>query len=259
MSAPRILALDFDGVLCDGMREYFETSWRAYRRLRPSVPAEPPPGLFDTFARLRPVVESGFEMPLLIHAALAGADEAELLRDWRPDAWLVRMGLAREAITAEIDRVRDAWIAEDETDWLDYHRFYPGVIERLRGLAGGPPRVAVVTTKEGRFARQLLARQGVELAAGDVFGKETRRPKRAILREQIARHAEAATALWFVEDRLKTLQDVAQEPVLDGAGLFLADWGYNTPADREAAGRDARITLLSLDRFARDFPAWAGG
>lgn len=256
MSAPQILALDFDGVLCDGMREYFETSWRAYRRLRPSAPAEPPPGLFDAFARLRPVVESGFEMPLLIHAVLAGADEAELLGDWRPGAWLVRMGVAREAITAEIDRVRDEWIAADETDWLDYHRFYPGVIERLRRLAGGPTRVAVVTTKEGRFALQLLRRQGVQLSPENVLGKEARRPKPAVLSELIARQTISTTALWFVEDRLKTLRDVEQEPALDGAGLFLADWGYNTPADRAAALRDGRITLLSLAGFGQDFSAW---
>jgi 3-deoxy-D-manno-octulosonate 8-phosphate phosphatase KdsC-like HAD superfamily phosphatase len=30
MSAPQTLALDFDGVLCDGLLEYFETAWRAY-------------------------------------------------------------------------------------------------------------------------------------------------------------------------------------------------------------------------------------
>ena len=52
MTPPAILALDFDGVLCDGMREYFEAAWRAYRRLRPAVPPEPPTDLFERFARL---------------------------------------------------------------------------------------------------------------------------------------------------------------------------------------------------------------
>ncbi|MEK7386311.1 MAG: HAD family hydrolase, partial [candidate division NC10 bacterium] len=152
MSAPRILALDFDGVLCDGMREYFETAWRAYRRLRPSVAPEPPRGLFDSFAWLRPLVESGWEMPLVIHAVLAGADESELLSGWRPEAWLSEVGIAREAVAVTLDSVRDEWIAADEAGWLDHHRFYPGVIERVRRVAGGPTRVAVVTTKEGRFA-----------------------------------------------------------------------------------------------------------
>ncbi len=200
MTAPAILALDFDGVLCDGMREYFESAWHAYRRLRPAVPPEPPPGLFERFARLRPLVETGWEMPVLMHALLA-------------------------------------------------------LIERLRGLGGGPVRIVVVTTKEGRFARKLLARQGVDLDPAQVYGKEARRPKRTILRELVA-DGDAAR-LWFVEDRIRTLEDVKQDEALAGAKLFLAAWGYTTADDREAAQRDARIVLLTLARFARDFPAWS--
>ncbi|MCZ8160393.1 MAG: HAD family hydrolase, partial [Microcystis sp. LE19-196.1B] len=33
--SPRILALDFDGVLCDGMIEYFQISKRTYETLWP--------------------------------------------------------------------------------------------------------------------------------------------------------------------------------------------------------------------------------
>ena len=36
MHIPNILALDFDGVLCDGMREYFETSRRTYVHIWPN-------------------------------------------------------------------------------------------------------------------------------------------------------------------------------------------------------------------------------
>jgi phosphoglycolate phosphatase-like HAD superfamily hydrolase len=256
VSAPAVLALDFDGVVCDGMREYFQSSWRAYRRLRASAPEQPPPGVFERFARLRPLVESGWEMPLLVHAAVSGADEAALLADWRPEAWLADLGHPREAIAAALDRVRDEWIAGNEADWLDHHRFYPGVIDRLRGLAGSATRVAIVTTKEGRFARTLLARAGVELPAADVLGKEVRRPKRETLRALIARESIGPGALWFVEDRLETLRAVAGTPELDGAGLFLAAWGYNTPGERDAALRDERIALLALERFGGDFAAW---
>ena len=40
MSTPALLVLDFDGVVCEGMREFFESSWRAWHRLRvPALPA----------------------------------------------------------------------------------------------------------------------------------------------------------------------------------------------------------------------------
>jgi phosphoglycolate phosphatase-like HAD superfamily hydrolase len=254
VSVPAVLALDFDGVLCDGMREYFESAWRAYRRLRASVPPAPPAGLFESFARLRPLVETGWEMPVLLHALSSGASAAALEKEWRLETWLEDLGATREAAAAALDAVRDEWIADDERGWLDAHRFYPGVIERLRALDGGPVAVYVVTTKEGRFARQLLRRQGVELPDGRVYGKEARRPKRAILRE-LAGGGDAAR-VWFVEDRRETLEDVKREPALAGAGLFLAAWGYNTADDREAARRDGRVVLLSLDRFCGDFARW---
>src|SRR2546428_9303347 len=97
------------------MREYFESAWRAYRRLRPGAPPRPPAGLFARFARLRPLVESGWEMPVLIHALRAGASRASLLRDWRPDAWLADLPATRQAVGAPLDRVRDEWIAHHET------------------------------------------------------------------------------------------------------------------------------------------------
>jgi len=250
---PAILALDFDGVLCDGMREYFAASWRAWRRLRPAVEPDPPPGLFESFARVRPVVESGWEMPLVIMGLLAGVAETELLERWRPGPLLAELGLAREEVAAAVDRVRDEWIAHDEADWLDHHHFYPGIVEKIRSLVGGPTRPVIVTTKEGRFARRILARHGLELGDRDVYGKEARRPKPAILREL----ADATLGtLWFVEDRLEALVAVKRVPELDGVALFLAGWGYNTASDREAARRDDRIVSLSLERFVGDFSGW---
>jgi phosphoglycolate phosphatase-like HAD superfamily hydrolase len=237
MVAPTVLALDFDGVICDGMHEYFESAWRAYRRLRPSAPPEPPAGVFERFARLRPVIETGWEMPTLLHAVLGGAVESEIFAGWRPDAWLADLGATR-----------------DESGWLAAHRFYPGVIERLRPLVAGPVRVYVVTTKGARFAQKLLERQGVAVTPSQVYGKEARRPKRAILLELAA--GGDGTGVWFVEDRLQTLRDVKAEQALARAGLFLAAWGYNTPPERAAAQQDDRISLLTLDRFAGDFGKW---
>jgi len=42
MTIPDILALDFDGVCCDGLREYFETSRRTCARV---WPADEPPAV----------------------------------------------------------------------------------------------------------------------------------------------------------------------------------------------------------------------
>src|SRR5256885_10653981 len=97
------------------MREYFESAWRAYRRLRPGAPPRPPAGLFARFARLRPLVESGWEMPVLIPALRPGASRATLLRDWRPQAWLPDLASTRAAAGAAVGRLPDEWYVHDRT------------------------------------------------------------------------------------------------------------------------------------------------
>jgi phosphoglycolate phosphatase-like HAD superfamily hydrolase len=101
--------------------------------------------------------------------------------------------------------------------------------------------------------QQLLQREGLNLPPKTIFGKEVKRPKYEILRELIQTANHKPVSIWFVEDRLKTLQLVQQQPDLDDVQLFLADWGYNTPAERKAAQDDPRIQVVSLSQFAHNF------
>lgn len=260
-SSPKVLALDFDGVLCDGLREYFQTAWQAYMALWSSTSPTPPPGLAERFYQLRPVVETGWEMPVLIHALQQGVAEAEILQDWPAIArhLLVDNNLQAADVGTRVDEIRDRWIETDLDSWLALHHFYPGVIEQLQHfITSGSVQPVIVTTKEGRFVAQLLQQQGVELPADQILGKEYKRPKYQILRELwAAAQLQDGADLWFIEDRLKTLQAVQQQEDLTRVQLFLADWGYNTARDRTIATQDHRIHILSLQQFGQDFSAWA--
>ena len=59
--APNILALDFDGVLCNGLEEYFLTAWRTYCQVWEPASQEPTEDLALVFYRLRPVIETGLQ------------------------------------------------------------------------------------------------------------------------------------------------------------------------------------------------------
>ncbi len=76
---PTILALDFDGVICDGLIEYFQTAWRTYCQIWKPVETVPDPDLALSFYRVRPAIETGWEMPLLIRALLTGITEEQIL------------------------------------------------------------------------------------------------------------------------------------------------------------------------------------
>ena len=55
----------------------------------------------------------------------------------------------------------------------------------------------------------------------------------------------SGAAFHFIEDRLETLVDVIGEPALAAVKLYLADWGYNTPAQRKEAAEISRIRVVS--------------
>jgi phosphoglycolate phosphatase-like HAD superfamily hydrolase len=265
MNAPAILALDFDGVVCDGRPEYFETAWRAYVAAWPQpLTTTRPTAIAERFGALRPLIESGWEMPLMVHALLAGVEAPALenRRRWLETApgLMTTAGVSAEALGRALNRVRDDWFARDAVGWLAHHRFYPGVPARLVSMLDGPTQVVIVTTKTERFARALLAGADPRLSALAVIGREPGRPvpKPAILRRVADGRGLGpdAAGLWFVEDMLETLEATARRADLAGVRLFLCDWGYNTPADRAQVTGGGRIALLSLERFAAPPGTW---
>jgi hypothetical protein len=288
---PTILALDFDGVICDGMLEYFQSTWRTYCKIWQPVgaihesPLQPPEGLEPSFARLRPVIETGWEMPVLIRSLIQGISEAEILADWHSIAQQIveQENLNQTELAKILDQTRDKWIQDDLSGWLSLHRFYPGVVETLKwaiaqnakafttneknakafttneknakAFTTNPMKTVIITTKEGRFVKQLLQQQGVDLGATEIFGKECQRPKHQIIRELIGK-ATGKSVVWFVEDRIKTLRSVQQQPDLTEVKLYLADWGYNTEGDRTLARETPGIQLISLSQFSADLANW---
>ncbi|MGB5713445.1 MAG: HAD family hydrolase, partial [Waterburya sp.] len=113
---PDILALDFDGVICDGLLEYFASTKRAYEQIWSQ---ELDDTLAPSFYRLRPVIETGWEMPILLRALASGISEADILADFQAIALQIIQseGLEKQAIVQKLDQARDGWIKNDLDNW----------------------------------------------------------------------------------------------------------------------------------------------
>ncbi|MFN9695553.1 MAG: HAD family hydrolase [Synechococcaceae cyanobacterium] len=225
MAATPLLVFDFDGVLVDGMAEYWWSARQAALNLLPelSLPEPAPVG----FARLRPLIHKGWEMVLMaIELGRADFDLTGSCADY-PSAlqrargrWRLEPPELQEALEA----VRRRAIADDLPAWLALHRFYPGVPERLRRLRLEGSDWSVLTTKGGAFASQLLA-------AADLCPRQVHGHEQGSKPEVLERLLQDDPELWFIEDRRPTLEQVRASAGLEPVRCYLVSWGYLAPGD----------------------------
>jgi phosphoglycolate phosphatase-like HAD superfamily hydrolase len=266
---PGLLALDFDGVVCDGIDEMVESAWRTLVEVV-RAPVALSPELRARFAALRPAIETGWEMVVLVGilAERDAASDAEL-RDaprWASarDEYVRAHAVTPAALAAAFDAGRARWIEKDASGWLARHRFYPGIAAWLRRLVAEGQLVYVVSTKGQPFIEALLAWQGIALPSGRIIGRVVapgppRREKWDVLSALAAAHGVAASGVWFVEDRLATLLEMRRRAPHFPARTFLAEWGYLFRDRDPAAARAAGIPVLDLARATGPFEGWLSG
>ena len=239
----RVLALDFDGVICDSARECFAVALRAHVALRPASPLrgrEDDPALFARFVELMPLGNRAEDFGVALEVLVDGvpvSSQADYDAFYR-----TRAPAALHAFHERFYAMRSAWAQADPAGWLARMAPYPGVCAFLRRSAA---RVALglATAKDRSSVRALLGSYGVAdlFPEERVLDKETGVRKRAHVAELARRLAVPVAEITFLDDKVTHLDDVAAL----GARCALAAWGYNGARERsEAAGRGYLVCTL---------------
>ncbi len=252
--ASATVVLDFDGVLCDSVRECCASAWKAARTLWPDLFVEEMPDeeTYLRFRQVRPYLEVGFEGILLLKMVQEEQPMLEYEQNLKEhfQRILYQWELTEDQLKKLYGDTRDRWIQEDFDGWLAMHSFYPGVIAALTRARANGCRVYISTTKQERFVQALLERAGVDFPPENIHGLDRKEKKEALLLRLCEDHERT---LYFVEDRLKTLLRVAETPGLEEVSLHFATWGYVTRHDQEAVRQTTRIHSVSLTEFTRRF------
>jgi phosphoglycolate phosphatase-like HAD superfamily hydrolase len=249
----KILVSDFDGVICDGLREYFYSSKLVYQEIWQDFSLDLD-SLQSTFNLLRPVVETGWEMPLLLRVLTWGETPENILNNWqnikeKAVKILDLEGIKIVSLSQTLDSVRQRQINNNLESWLNLHSFYDGIIAKLKNLIKQDIKLYIITTKEGKFTRKLLEKEGIFLSENAIIGKEVKRPKYESLRLIIKAEKVNPSDISFIEDRLEALELVHQQKDLQEVKLFLALWGYNDYLTKVKAENNSQINGLSLANF----------
>lgn len=257
----RVIALDFDGVVCDSVGESSLSAFKAAAIYWPDVFATPEaeaakPRLVEQMRAVRPVVETGYENIVQIRCLYEGVGVDDMLERWHGGMlsdYMAKWALDRDKLVKLFGSVRDEWIAADLAGWLAPNRIYPGVAEAVRAALAGGDEVYVVTTKQARFTHTLLRDMaGIDFPMDRIHSTTVSgEPKSRVLARLMELHPGAGGYV-FVEDKFTTLEKVIQAPETAGKWqLFLVDWGYNTPPERQQAADSPHIELIGVERFAQ--------
>eukprot|EP00611_Tribonema_gayanum_P019264 TRINITY_DN32_c0_g1_i2.p1 TRINITY_DN32_c0_g1~~TRINITY_DN32_c0_g1_i2.p1 ORF type:complete len:352 (-),score=55.31 TRINITY_DN32_c0_g1_i2:77-1048(-) len=185
-----VVALDFDGVLCNSVGESSRSAFLCLQKRYPDVlkgtewenleDSDAPAWLMDKMRKLRPVVETGYENILLTRLLLeeyrmaetSGKETGtrpltvgEIAANWGEelkDTLMRKYGYTQDELVHAFGDTRDEWIARDEESWLEANSFYErlGVRDAARYSKAN---VYIITTKQTRFAEALLKHAGIEV------------------------------------------------------------------------------------------------
>ncbi|MFE3739814.1 HAD family hydrolase [Streptomyces sp. NPDC059134] len=236
-----LLALDFDGVVCDALDECALITWLGEQPYDPALPgpgqlARVPGEFTERFRKVRDYARV-LDHFLVAHHPAAGAIGSQAEFD-RLYAALPQPRVRR--FVAGASAARDRLREKEPEFWLGLHTLYPGIPGLLR-RAGVP--VVIVTAKDESSVRAILAHHGLEAAVAEVYGECAAKPE--AVREACARRGVPLEAATFVDDNLTNVRGVSAA----GVRARWALWGYQTPEHRAEAA-EFGITGLELTGLA---------
>jgi len=250
VSSKKIFLFDFDGVIVDGMYEYWHSSLLACEKYLNSPYISVDQKLYknvpNSFKEIRPWVKYGWEMILIVHEIIKTENPLTSLnqddfinyyhqncqRILNENSWIA------EDLQKILDKSRKYQIDKDFKSWVNLHNPFFEVINFMKELKKKEIKTGIITTKGKIFTEKIL--QKLKIFPEFIFGYESG------TKIEIARKlAQNYEILGFIEDRKKTLIDFKQNSETSHIPCFLADWGYLKKSDRNNLKNEIKLLKLA--------------
>ena len=256
-SSPCILALDFDGVICDSAGECLLSAYATYLR-NTSVPSlRDLEALVERwrspFYRMRPFTRDGKDYLLTVYfidRGLSITSQADFdLESQRRMSDVCKLLAVTNSVELEelFQNTRRRIRARDEVAWYRSNPLYQGMVEGLRNCRQ-LSSVFITTSKPTDAVVKILTHYRVPLPESQIYGSDKVAKgmgKNAHL-EKVCRVTKTALdRIHFLDDQVSHLK-AAQRL---GVQRYLATWGYTTVQQQDEA-KQLGVTLLPEDRAA---------
>ena len=249
MQNQKLILFDFDGVIIDGMKEYWHSSLIACKRYLNSnlIPKDLDTDmkLSNTFRELRPWVKYGWEMVLITHEIIKKINPINdlsknaFLKNYQQNCQNVLAKNSWESQTLQnyLDEVRNIQISSDLDKWINLHEPFLEVISFIKNSQKDGFKIGIISTKNKIFTSKILRKFNVypELIFGYQEGNKV---------DIIFNLSKEYEIIGFIEDRKKTLLNLIENRKSKKINCYLADWGYLKSKDRIELPKE--IILIKL-------------
>ena len=225
MAERRVLALDFDGVFWNSVRECYEVAREAWEEAGMPPFSQP----YERFRDGRWLVRAGRDFGTLMRL-LEDDPQLDILA-YTPEKFAAA-GQANAELVQRFGecfgRIRLQYRWEREAYWRSLQEPFQAVLDALPLWKQRFVEVAVATTKDSESTRALLEQADLDIP---VYGLEVGTDKSRHMQLLIDKYKVEPHNVYFIDDLLINLCDAAKA----GIRGYLALWGYNNEASRRRA------------------------
>jgi len=236
----KVIALDFDGLICDGLDECILVTWNGHYgkdlsafsdRGLASIPVES----VERFKHCRNFAKhlGHFIVPLIDSTTAIISQN---------DFQAIYAAIAPEVVdqfTKKVTEYRHWSRQEKSAEWLRYHSLYPG----MEGfLSQNTLPIYIVTAKDSKSVREILSSAGIKFDESRIFGEQN--VKIEALRQITHLEGIPPHCLHFFDDNILNVVEAQKA----GYSAYWATWGYNAP-DHFHIAKENSVISSSLPEF----------
>jgi phosphoglycolate phosphatase-like HAD superfamily hydrolase len=237
---PRLLLLDFDGVIADSVEECLALTWFADRQPDSSTPlaqqfAAVPEAFRNRFHQLRPyarTLDDFYVAKACAEQPVQGQADFDALKASIPQH-------DREVFTTSATALRQTWRSGQRHQWLAAHTIFDGVAETLQRYSDD---VYVITAKDADSSIEILEHFGLDKHVAGVIGDVGDKALAALC--LCLGRGVAPTESLFIDDNLTNVARVRSA----GVPSRWARWGWTT-AEHETSAAAQGLESIELSEL----------
>ena len=237
MHHQKLILFDFDGVIVNGIEEYWFSSRFACEKYLlnncKNLDIDKYNEVPKIFVEIRPWVKYGWEMVLITHEILKKNEPLNnltknlFLKNYEENCSNLLLEYSWNSIKLQqcLDNARSFQIKNDFKKWISLHRPFNEVVSFIKYTKDIGYKIGVISTKGKTFTSKILS--NLNIIPDLIFGYESG-DKIAIISDLSQNY----DIKGFVEDRRKTLSNILENNHTKLINCYLAEWGYLKSRDK---------------------------